>query len=460
MLRILVALLIASGAACLAGQRPNIILIITDDLGYGDLSCYGQEHFDTPVLDGLARGGLRFTDHYSGSTVCAPSRCALMTGRDTGHASIRGNGPHQLRDDPQDLTLARVLKDAGYRTGMVGKSCVTGNVQDPRVPLRKGFDVFYGTTMHKDGHHRFPIFVFDQERTVPLAGNDRHWGRHYDGELFTRRAERFIAETPADQPFFLLLSYPIPHASVLAPEGAAAGFRFPDDRAHDPERPHYTPVDRVMANYAGMVTAIDGYVGRILEALAAKGVANNTLTFFTSDNGSHFEGGYHPDLLASNGPLRGGKRDLHEGGIRVPLIAHWPDGITPGRSSDLPSAFWDFLPSFCELVGRKPPGDIQGLSFLPTLTGTGEQALHESLYWEFHEGEGRRALRQGDWKLVQYGLQPGKLGKPRLFNLADDIGEDHDLAESDPERLAAMMAAMEAARVPSDEFPLPGIDRR
>ncbi len=456
--RILVFLLLTLGVACRADEPPNIVLIITDDLGYGDLSCYGQKNFRTPVLDGLARDGLRFTDHYSGSTVCAPSRCALMTGRDTGHCSIRGNGAHQLRADPADLTFARILRDAGYRTGMVGKSCVTGNVQDYRVPLNKGFDVFYGTTMHKDGHHRFPRFVFDQEKTVLLQGNNLHWGEHYDAELYTRRAERFIAENPDDQPFLLLVSYPIPHASVVAPEGMAERFDFPGETGYHPERVHYTPVDKPKANYAGMVRAIDGYVGRIIDALEAKGVAEDTLTFFTTDNGSHYEGGYHPDMLGSNAPLRGGKRDLHEGGIRVPLIAHWPAGIRPGRTSDLPSAFWDFLPTFCELVGRPAPGDIQGISFLPTLTGEGEQARHESLYWEFHENGGRRALRQGEWKLVQYGLEPGKLGKPQLFHLGRDLAEEHDLAADDLERVSAMMATMEAARVPSKTFPLPAID--
>lgn len=452
-------LAVAWPAAAAEAPRPNIVFIIADDLGYGDLSCYGQKHFQTPVLDGLAAEGLRFTSHYTGSTVCAPSRCALTTGRDTGHGTIRGNGAFTLKDDPEDITVARLLKDAGYRTGMIGKSCVTGNVQDPRFVLSKGFDVFYGTTMHKDGHFRYPQFVFDQEKTVLLDGNDRHWGKHYDAEIYTDRAERFIAENPDDQPFFLLLSYPIPHASVLAPDDLAARFDFPDDPGHHPERPHYTPVDHVKANYAGMMVALDGYVGRVMAALREKGVADHTLVCFTSDNGSYSEGGYHYSMLDSNAPLRGGKRDLYEGGIRVPFIAWWPEGIAkPGSEVAQPFAFWDFLPTACQLAGVEAPADIQGISYAPTLTGRGDQAAHDSLYWEFHEMQGRRALRQGSWKLVQYGLEPGAFGEPELYDLSKDIGETENLAAEHPDRVEAMLEFMNAHRTVSKEMPLPGLD--
>lgn len=446
-------------AAVVAAARPNLVFIITDDLGYGDLGCYGQTRFKTPVLDGLAAKGLRFTDHYAGATVCAPSRCALMTGRDTGHASIRGNGSLALRPDPADLTVATLLQRAGYRTAMIGKSCVTGNTQTPGTVLAKGFDVFYGTTDHRDGHFRYPEFVYDQTTKVALPGNKLHEGTDYDAELYTRRAEKFIGEAAGSAPFFLLLSYPIPHASVLAPEGGVVGIG--DDVDYLPKNSHYSPTTKVKGNYAGMVEALDGYVGRVMKALEAGGVADDTLVMFTSDNGSHFEGGYRAEMLDSNAPLRGGKRDLYEGGIRVPMIAHWPKGIArPGRDVDLPCAFWDFLPTACELAGIDAPGGIEGLSFAPTLTGKGRQQVHGHLYWEFHEQGGRRALRMGKWKLVQYGLKPGAFGKPQLFDLSQDRGESRDLAAEMPGRVREMVGRMDRARVPEERFPLPGLDRR
>jgi arylsulfatase A-like enzyme len=450
--------LLCGSQALFAAAKPNLVFIIADDLGYGDLGCYGQQHFKTPVLDGLAAEGLRFTDHYAGATVCAPSRCALMTGRDTGHCSIRGNGSFALLPDPQDITVARKLQGAGYRTAMIGKSCVTGNTQTPEVVLAKGFDVFYGTTDHSDGHFRYPRFVYDQTDKVILEENHLHHGRDYDGELYTARAEKFIAESAGEKPFFLLLSLPIPHASVVAPEGEVV--EFADDVDYQPKQHHYSRTDRVKGQYAGMVQAIDGYVGRIMDALERAGVGSDTLFLFTSDNGSHYEGGYNASMLSSNAPLRGGKRDLYEGGIRVPLIAHWPAGISePGRDVGLPVAFWDFLPTACELAGVEPPESIQGLSYLPTLTGKGTQARHEQLYWEFHERGGRRALREGPWKIVQYGLKPGKEGELQLYKLSEDLSETKNLAEKYPERVEQMRERMEAARVPNPRFPLRGLDR-
>jgi arylsulfatase A-like enzyme len=429
---------------CLAAAKPNIIFVIADDLGYGDLGCYGQKTIQTPVLDKLAGAGIRFTQHYSGSTVCAPSRSALVTGLDTGRTWLRGNGEHELRRDPDDLTVATLLKRAGYRTAMIGKSCVSGNTQNPQRVLDKGFDLFYGTTDHKDGHHRYPRFVYDQTQRVELAGNDLHRGKFYDAELYTLRAERVIHES--DGPFFMLLSYPIPHASMLGPEGSVPG-----DLGGKPETGRLTKVENPAKHYQAMVEALDAYMGRLLAALEKKGVARDTLILFTSDNGSHFEGGYSPEMLNSSGPLRGGKRDLYEGGIRVPMIAHWPAGITKPGNSDHPSAFWDFMPTVCEIAGLEAPADIQGLSYLPTLTGVGEQRVHDFLYWEFHELDTRRALRQGDWKLVQYDM--AHQGKPMLFNLVRDLGETNNLADEEPERLQAMLKLAEAHRTSSPIFP-------
>lgn len=449
-------ILVFALAAGLRAAPPNIVLVIADDLGYGDLSCYGQGRWRTPVLDGLAENGVRFTDHYSGSTVCAPSRTALMTGRDTGHCSVRGNGAFQLEENPGDFTVAQLLKQAGYRTAMIGKSCVTGNTQDPDFVLTKGFDVFYGTTSHEDGHFRYPKFVYDQAEKVELPGNSLHEGDRYDAGLYVERAEAFIREVK-NGPFFLVLSLPIPHASVLAPKGGVV--ELEGDFDHLPEKFHYTPTRSVKGNWAGMVLAIDGYVGRVVKALEESGVGDDTLIIFSSDNGPHFEGGMDPEVCDSNGPLRGGKRDLYEGGIRVPTIAHWPKGIAnPGRASAHPSAFWDFLPTCAELVGAEPPEGIQGISYASTLTGRGVQREHEALYWEFHERGGRRALRQGNWKLVQDGLDPMKFGKPELYDLSQDLGEIEDLAAKHPQRVEAMLARMAQSRVPSDWFPLPALD--
>jgi arylsulfatase A-like enzyme len=433
-----------------AAAKPNIVFIIADDLGYGDLGCYGQKTTRTPVLDKLAAGGIRFTQHYSGAPVCAPSRSTLMTGLDTGSTWLRGNGEFELRPDPEDLTVATLLKRAGYRTAMVGKSCVSGNTQNPQHVLKKGFDVFYGTTSHKDGHFRYPLFVYDQEKKVELEGNQLHRGKSYDTELYTARAERFIRET--EDPFFLLLSYPIPHASLLAPEGSVPGAV-----GKKPENGHYTAVQKPAVHYRAMVEALDGYVGRLLAALEEKGVARDTLIILTSDNGSHYEGGYNPEMLNSSGPLRGGKRDLYEGGIRVPMIAHWPAGIAKPGTSDHPSAFWDFLPTACGLAGVDAPAGLHGISWLPTLTGKGEQRTHDFLYWEFHEVATRLALRQGDWKLVQY--EVSKNGKPELYHLGRDLAETKNLAEEEPERVAAMLKILKERHKPSPIFPNPALDR-
>ncbi len=443
-------LLVFLFAAGLAAAKPNIVFIITDDLGYGDLGCYGQKTIRTPVLDKLAGEGIRFTQHYSGSTVCAPSRSALLTGLDTGSTWLRGNGEFELRPDPEDLTVATLLQRAGYRTAMVGKSCVSGNTQNPQQVLNKGFHVFYGTTSHRDGHFRYPLFVYDQDKKVELEGNNLHSGTSYDAELYTARAERFIRET--EDPFFLLLSYPIPHAAVLGPEGSV-----PDPIVKAPEKGGYTVVKNPAAHYRAMVEALDGYVGRVLAVLEEKGVARDTLLIFTSDNGSHFEGGYNPAMLNSSGPLRGGKRDLYEGGIRVPTIAHWPAGITKPGDSDHIGAFWDFLPTACELAGIEAPAGLHGISYAPTLTSIGKQRAHDFLYWEFHEKGTRRALRQGNWKLTQYDVS--KMGKPELYHLGNDLGETKNLAAQEPERVAAMLKLMEVHRKPSPIFPNQALDR-
>lgn len=444
----------------LQAAPPNVIFIITDDLGYGDLSCYGQKHFTTPHLDRMAAEGIRFTQHYSGATVCAPSRCSLMTGRDTGHASIRGNGPFALRPDPDDMTIASLLRNAGYQTALIGKSCVTGNTQTPETLTEKGFDYFYGTTDHKDGHFRYPLFVYENGHRVELKGNTLGAGPAYDLDLYTGKALEFVKRQTAEKPFLLVLSYPAPHATLDVPEDSLAKVRngIKNEKSYLPEKFHYKPVKEVKATYAGMIVRIDDAIGKLLHQLKAQQLDENTLVMFTSDNGSHVEGGYHFEMLQSNGIFRGGKRDLYEGGIRVPLIARWPSGIPAGRTSAHPSAFWDFLPTACELAGIQPPSDIQGISYAPTLTGRGEQPSHPSLYWEFHEMNGRRALLIHPWKLIQYDLNAKPHGKPQLFNLDSDPSEKSNLAAEHPDRVREMFQKIKQSRIPSDRFPHPGLD--
>ena len=381
-----------------------------------------------------------------------------MTGKDGGHASIRGNGAFSIPSE--EITVAEIAKQAGYRTAMIGKSCVTGNTQTPETVLSSGFDYFYGTTNHVDGHFRYPKFVYRNMQKVTFPGNQLHHGTHHDGNLYTGEAVNFIKQQPKDQPFFMVLSYPIPHASVIAPEPERAAARpLVKNEIQFKNSGHYTTTDEVKANYIGMLKLLDDAVGLLVATLEDQGQLDNTLIVFTSDNGPHYEGGISPEDLDSNGPLRGGKRDLYEGGIRIPFIASWPASIQPGQTTDHPSAFWDFLPTFCELTDQAVPKDIQGLSFAPTLLGKGDQKKHASLYWEFHEKNIRRAIQAGDWKLVQYSLANPKRAKTELFNLKADIGETNDLAKQQPEKTAELLKLMSGRRKPSKDFPVPILDK-
>ena len=453
-------LLIALLLICPLAAKPNVIFIFTDDLGYNDLSCYGQKNFSTPHIDKLAASGIRFTRHYSGATVCAPSRCALMTGKDGGHAAIRSNGPLALPE--AEVNIAEILKKSGYNTAMIGKSCVTGSgdVFTPEMVLANGFDFFYGTLNHVGGHYRYPEFVFKNTEKIEFPGNHLHTGTDYDANLYTTEALHYIADQSAEKPFFLLLSYPIPHASVIAPEKerAEARSQVKTEVVHKGSN-HYTNTPEVKANYIAMLKILDDAVGQIAAELEKNDLLKDTLIVFSSDNGPHFEGGYEPEIFDSNGPLRGGKRDLYEGGIRIPFITSWPAAIKPGQTSDLPSAFWDFLPTICEISESPVPENIQGISYAPTLLGKGEQKKHDYLYWEFHEKDGRRAIQQGDWKLVQYNLAKPDQLTTELFNLSSDIGEEHDLSKQNPEKLTELLALIETARIPSQLSPYPALDK-
>jgi arylsulfatase A len=437
--------------------KPNVIYMIADDLGYADLSCYGQKNFSTPNIDQLAANGIRFTRHYSGATVCAPSRCSLMTGKDGGHSAIRGNGSFALPDE--EISVGEIAKSAGYNTAMIGKSCVTGNTQSPEIVLSSGFDFFYGTTDHRDGHFRYPEFVYRNTEKILFPNNKLHSGSDYDVEHYTKETLAYISKQTAEKPFFMIVSYPIPHASVIAREEELEKVRPLVKNEVAGKKGHYTQTNEVKANYIGMMKFLDDSVGEIVATLKKKNLLDDTLIIFTSDNGPHYEGGYNPELLDSNGPLRGGKRDLYEGGIRIPLIASWPASTKPAQTTDHPSAFWDFLPTFCELAGKPIPENIQGVSFANTLLGKGDQPTHDYLYWEHHEGGIKRCIQVGDWKLVQTQVASPEKIKTELFDLSKDISEETDLAEKYPEKTAELVKQIAKARIPNANFPVPVLDK-
>lgn len=431
----------------MAAGRPNLIYILLDDAGYGDLGCYGQKRFQTPNIDRLAGEGMKFTQHYSGSTVCAPTRCVLMTGLHTGHSFVRGNRevkPEGQAPMPADIvTLPRLLKKAGYATGAFGKWGLgaPGSASDPV----RHFDLFYGYNCQREAHSYYPDHLWKNTEKIELDG------KTYSHDLILAAALQFIRDHK-DGPFFAYLPVTIPHAAMHVPEEDAAPFRekFPEfeDKIGKYKGPE---VRNPAAAFAGMMTRLDRGVGELMALLKELGIDDNTLVMLSSDNGPHKEGGHDPDFFDSNGPLRGVKRDLTEGGIRAPLLARWPGKIAAGGISDHISAHWDMLPTFCELAGVDAPGDTDGVSMIPALLGRpGEQEKHEFLYWEFYEGGGKRAVRFGKWKAIQ--LQVGKNGLDgpvELYDLETDLGEVHDIAATHPEQVARARELMATAHAPS-----------
>jgi len=441
------------------GSKPNIIFILADDLGYGDLGCYGQDEIKTPNLDRMAAEGMRFTDHYAGSTVCAPSRCALMTGLHTGHCLVRGNGRVPLR--PEDVTVAELLKQAGYNTGVIGKWGL-GEAGTTGIPNRQGFDYWFGYLNQRHAHNYWPEFLWRNKQKVELAnevnhiigGSDRSPGGvatnrvEYSHDLFTEEALAFV-ERNKSGPFFLYLAYTIPHANN---EAGNKGMEVPsfgqysDKDWPEPQKGH-----------AAMITRMDRDISRLFMKLKALGIDENTLVVFSSDNGPHREGGNDPDFNDSNGPLRGIKRDLYEGGIRVPMIARWPGKIKAGSLSRHVSAFWDFLPTCCELAGVAIPRGLDGISIVSTLFGRDQkQKKHEFLYWEFHEQGKKQAVRMSNWKGVRLNVTKNPDGPIELYNLKEDIEEMHNVADQHPEIVAKIANYMKTARTPSEYWPLPG----
>jgi arylsulfatase A-like enzyme len=432
-----------SGFAAGPRKQPNVIFILADDLGYGDLGCYGQKKIKTPNLDRMAAQGLRFTQAYAGSTVCAPSRCALMTGKHTGHCRVRGNALVPL--EPGDTTVATVLRAAGYATGLIGKWGL-GEPGSTGVPNRQGFDYFFGFLNQRHAHNYYPDYLWRNEEKVQIPGNvvvDNVATKKvtYSHDLFTREALQFIERNKA-APFFLYLAYTIPHANN---EAGKNGMEVPSDEPYSKE-----PWPQAQKNHAAMITRMDRDIGRIFEKLRELDLDEDTIVFFSSDNGPHREGGGDPFFFLSSGPLRGFKRSLHEGGVRVPMIVRWAGRVPAGKTSEHIWAFWDFLPTAAELGGGKAPAAIDGLSVVPTLLGKGGQKQHEFLYWEFHEGGSQQAVRTGDWKAIR-----SKLGAPlQLYNLRTDLGEQHDVAARHPEVIARIEAYLRTARTDSPQWPL------
>jgi arylsulfatase A-like enzyme len=455
-----------------AQTRPNIILIQADDLGYGDLSVYGQRKFKTPNTDRLAAEGMRFTQYYAGSTVCAPSRSALMTGQHTGHTRIRGNARYPLA--PEDVTVAEVLKsapaalaapDRGYRTALIGKWGL-GEAGTTGVPNRQGFDYFFGYLNQRHAHNYYPTFLWRNEERINLrnivpdedaegAGNSTN-RLDYTHDLIAKESLDFINVNcggpflppgACHQPFFLYLAFTIPHANN---EAKGKGMEVPDlGEFANKDWP-----DQEKAK-AAMITRMDRDIGRVMALLKKLGIDDNTLIFFTSDNGPHREGGADPDFFDSNGTLRGIKRDLYEGGIRVPMIARWPKRIKAGTKSDQVWAHWDILPTIASIAGVKPPADIDGISMFNALLGR-RQRNHRFLYWEFHERGFAQAVRMGPWKAVR--KSPDSMLE--LYNLKYDLGEQRDVAVKYPHVVKKIEEYLKTARTDSELWPIQYEERK
>lgn len=444
-------LLLAVLAPYASAEQPNIIYILLDDAGYGDLSCYGQKKFTTPNIDRLAVEGMRFTDHYSGSTVCAPTRCSLMTGLHTGHCFVRGNRevkPEGQSPMPADIvTIPRLLHQADYTTGMFGKWGLgaPGSESDPV----QHFDTFFGYNCQREAHNFYPDHLWSNTTRVPLDG------KTYSHDMIVAHALDFVRANKKG-PFFCYMSVTIPHAAMQVPEDSMAEFRKKFPQFEDVIGKYAGPdVRNPVAGFAGMMTRLDQQVGQLLALLEELDIDDNTLVMLSSDNGPHKEGGHQPDFFDSNGPLRGYKRDLYEGGIRAPLLARWPGKLKPGTVSDLLSAHWDMLPTFCELAGVATPEKLDGISIVPTLLGrSDEQPQHESLYWEFSERGRSQAARLGNWKGVRVDLKKNPNAPIELYDLSKDLGEEHDVADLHPDIVAKLQAVMKREHVDSESFPL------
>lgn len=463
-------------------QRPNIIFILADDLGYGDLGCYGQKLIKTPRLDQMAAEGMRFTDFYADNTVCAPSRSVLMTGQHMGHTHVRGNagGPdmskQSLRD--KDVTVAEMLQATGYQNALCGKWGLGDDAPGghPGLPRKQGFDYFYGYLNQVHAHNYYPEFLWRNETQDKLRNVVTKVPRRYGGfsggwattrvdyshDLIATEALQFIRQAAAEKtddcratpaadhkPFFLYLALTIPHANNEGTRGTGDGQEVPDYGIYkDRDWPNQDK------GQAAMITRMDADVGRILDLLDELGIADNTVVMFSSDNGPHDEGGHDTDRFDPNGPLRGMKRDLYEGGIRVPFIVRWPGTTPAGTTSDHIGYFGDLMATAAELSGGTAPKETDSVSFAPTITGSADrQKKHEYLYWEFYERGGKQAVRAGKWKAVR---MPMHSGRTELYDLTSDTGEAHNVADEHPELVKELESMLDEAHVPHPNWQVRG----
>ncbi|MFI3305548.1 MAG: arylsulfatase [Rikenellaceae bacterium] len=455
--------LCACSSASDSEQLPNIVYILADDLGYGDLSCYGQTKFNTPNIDNLASRGMLFTQHYSGSSVSAPSRSSLLTGEHTGHTPIRGNlemteceGQHPI--EANYSTLLKLLKERGYTTSVVGKWGL-GYPQSEGDPNNQYVDEFFGYNCQRLAHHYYPDYLWHNQEKYMLEGNQGLNKGQYAPDVIHDKAIEFI-ESSSEQPFFLFYASPIPHAEMAAPEECIAQFRgkfLPEtsyegvDSGERYKLGAYGSQRECNAAFAAMVTKLDTQVGEIVAKLEELNLMDNTLVIFASDNGPSNEGGSNPNYFDSNGVLRGYKRDLYEGGIRVPMIARWDGVVGSGVTTDHISAFWDVMPTIADMLNEPRQSSFDGLSMLPTLTGRGVQQEHPHLYWEFHENGGRQALRIGDWKGVIYNVSDSS-SELELYNLATDVEERYNVVKYHPEIAARILAIIDTSRTESEYY--------
>lgn len=467
---LITTLLLFTTALHSIGQKPNIIYILADDLGYGDVGCYGQKVIRTPNIHRLASNGMKFTRHYAGASVCAPSRAVLMTGRDIGHASVRGNyetGPHGfgagLELQPEDFTIAEMLKQQGYTTAIVGKwgLGVEGTTGEPN---KQGFDYSYGFLNQGHAHNQFPEYLFRNGKKVLIEENKAASRKRYSNDLFTDETLNFLKKT-RQKPFFLYLAFTTPHAELLVPDDSI----FKSYKGKFTEQPYIQPQQAVSANnnfpgynsqaypmaaYAASITHMDMCIGKIISMLQSKGLLENTLIIFSSDNGPAKEGGADPEFFHSSGALRGKKRDLYEGGIRVPLIASWPMMIKRNSVSSHISGFQDLMPTLAEISGYQFPSSVtgEGISFYATLKGdSSSQKQHDYLYWEFHENKtSSQAVLIGNWKA----FRPDPQARLELYHLGQDPSEQINVADNHPDQLRKMESILQNARTSHDLWPL------
>ena len=475
-------------------SKPNIIFILCDDMGYGDLGCYGQPFIRTPHIDAMASEGMRFTQAYAGSPVSAPSRASFMTGQHTGHCEVRGNkeywgnspiimygnnkeysvvGQHPY--DPDHVILPEIMKDNGYTTGMFGK-WAGGYEGSCSTPDKRGIDEYYGYICQFQAHLYYPNFlnryskalgdtgvvriVMDENIKYPMYGPEYQKRSQYSADMIHEKAMEWLDQQDTKQPFFGIFTYTLPHAELVQPEDSILNeykAKFDPDKVYKGSKgSRYNAITHTHAQFAAMITRLDYYVGEVLKKLKEKGLDENTLVIFSSDNGPHEEGGADPTFFGRDGKLRGLKRQCHEGGIRIPFIARWPGHVPAGTVNDHICAFYDLMPTFCEIIGEKnyvkkytnknkEVDYFDGISFAPTLLGKKKQKEHDFLYWEFNETN-QIGVRMGDWKIVV------KKGVPFLYNLATDIHEDNNVADQHPEIVEKMKTIIFAQHTPNPYF--------